>query len=165
MKQNNSLSWLRHMDFSVVAVLPVLVASILGQMATTPNLMPWYAGLVKPDFTPPSGIFPPVWAVLYLLMAFAAWRIARLPPSPARRVALSFFFAQLALNAAWSWMFFAAHSPWLGLVNIIPQFLLVLASVAATARGDGPAALALTPLAAWLGFASVLNYSIWTLNG
>ncbi len=164
MKQNNGPSWLRHMDFSVVAVLPVLVASVLGQIATTPNLAPWYAGLAKPAFNPPNGIFPPVWAALYLLMAFAAWRLARLAPSPARRLALGLFFAQLALNAAWSWMFFAAHSPLLGLVNIVPQFLLVLATIAATARVDRPAALALAPLAAWVGFASVLNYSIWALN-
>jgi benzodiazapine receptor len=164
-KQNESPSWLRHMDFSVVAVLPVLAASVLGQIATTPNIVPWYAGLVKPSFNPPNGIFPPVWATLYLLMAFAVWRIARLPSSLARRTALILFFAQLALNAAWSWMFFAAHSPWLGLVNIVPQFLLVVATIVAAARIDRPAALALTPLAAWVGFACVLNYSIWTLNG
>ena len=110
-------------------------------------------------------IFPPVWAVLYSLMAFAAWRIARLPPSPARRIALILFFAQLALNAAWSWMFFAAHSPWLGL----DQHRSAVSSCSQQhCRGRthrSTRALALTPLAAWVGFAGVLNYSIWALNG
>jgi len=164
MTKNSGGAWWRHMDLSVVAVLPVLAASVLGQIATTPNLG-WYAGLTKPSFNPPNIIFAPVWSALYLLMAFTAWRLARLPASPARRLAMNLFFAQLALNAAWSWMFFAAHDPWLGLVNIVPQFLLILATIAATLRIDTLAALALVPLAAWVGFAAVLNYAIWTLNG
>jgi translocator protein len=99
-----------------------------------------------------------------MLMAFAVWRMVRLPPSPARTTALILFFAQLALNAAWSWMFFAMHSPLLGLVNVIPQFLLIVATIVAFARLDLAGALALAPLALWVGFASVLNYAVWSLN-
>ena len=75
------------------------------------------------------------------------------------------FYAQLALNAAWSWMFFAAHSPVLGLINIGPQFLLILATLNAFRPLDRYATWALVPLAAWVAFASVLNYAIWSLNG
>ena len=72
----------------------------------------WYAGLAKPPFNPPNGVFGPVWTTLYLLMAFALWRVLRLPAASAkRRWALSLFFTQLVLNAAWSWMFFAARNP------------------------------------------------------
>src|SRR5664279_4779718 len=88
---------------ATVPLAAVVAASLLGQLATFPNLAPWYASLVKPSFNPPNWLFGPVWTALYLLMAFAAWRIMRLPPSPARRNALILFFAQLALNVAWSW--------------------------------------------------------------
>lgn len=155
----------RHpIDYAAMAVVAVLATSVLGQLATTPNLA-WYAGLAKPSFNPPNWIFAPVWGALYLLMAFAVWRIMRLPPSPARRLAATLFFIQLALNAAWAWMFFDAHSPLLGLVNIVPQALVVVATVIAFWRLDPPAGAALVPLAAWVGFAAVLNAALWTLNG
>ena len=72
---------------------------------------------------------------------------------------------QLALNAAWSWMFFWAHNPALGLLNIIPQLLLVVATAVAFYRIDRLAGACLVPLIAWVAFAAVLNFSIWRLNG
>jgi tryptophan-rich sensory protein len=165
MRPRDRRSWIRNIDFGALAVIAVLAASVAGQLATAPNLVPWYAGLAKPSFNPPNWIFAPVWAVLYLLMALAVWRIMHLRPSPARRLALILFFIQLALNAAWSWMFFAAHSPLLGLVNIVPQFLVIVATVIAFARLDWIAGWSLVPLAAWVGYAGVLNAALWRLNG
>lgn len=149
----------------VIAIAAVVGALLLGQIATFPNL-PWYAELAKPSFNPPNWLFGPVWTTLYALMAFAAWRIMRLPAAePGRSLALALFFVQLALNAAWSWMFFWAHNPALGLLNIIPQLLFVVATAAAFYRIDRLAAACLVPLAAWVGFAAILNLSIWRLNG
>jgi len=98
-------------------------------------------------------------------MAFAVWRILRLPrESSLRDRALLLFYLQLALNAAWSWMFFGTHSPLLGLINIVPQFVVILFTLALFRRLDRIAAWCLLPLALWVGFASVLNCSIWWLN-
>ncbi|HEY5067820.1 MAG TPA: TspO/MBR family protein [Pseudolabrys sp.] len=152
------------LDMSALAVIAVLASSVAGQFATSDNLG-WYAGLAKPAFNPPNGIFAPVWGALYLLMAFAIWRVVRLPSAPTRSVALTLFFLQLALNAAWSWMFFAEHSPQLGLINIIPQFLIIVATIIVFLRLDWMAGLALVPLAAWVGFATALNAAIWQMNG
>lgn len=143
----------------------VVAASVLGQIATFPNIPTWYAGLAKPPFSPPNWVFGPVWTTLYVLMAFAAFRIHRLAPSSDKRRALTLFYVQLALNAAWSWMFFAAHSPLLGLINIVPQLVLVIATVVAFFRLDRIAGLAIAPLAFWVAFASLLNASVWWLNG
>ena len=38
---------------------------------------PFYAALQKPSWTPPNTWFAPVWTVLYVLMAVAAWRVWR----------------------------------------------------------------------------------------
>lgn len=162
---NASTSRRRDIGYGALAIAAVMVVSLAGQLATYPNLAPWYAGLVKPSFNPPNWVFAPVWTTLYLLMAFAAWRILRLAPSPARRSALLLFFVQLALNAAWSWMFFAAHSPLLGLVNIVPQWLAIVATILAFHRLDRVAAWCLVPLAAWVAYASALNAALWWLNG
>ncbi|MDP2410538.1 MAG: TspO/MBR family protein [Pseudolabrys sp.] len=163
MTASPSPAWRRDLGLGAVAVAAVAATLLCGQLATSPNSA-WYSGLTKPSFGPPSWLFAPVWTTLYVLMAFALWRILRLPPSPLRRTALLLFFIQLGLNAAWPWMFFAAQNPFLGLVNIVPQFLFILATIAAFARLDRYAMAALVPLAAWVGFASVLNAAFWWLN-
>ncbi|MGZ5802515.1 MAG: TspO/MBR family protein [Burkholderiaceae bacterium] len=163
---NEIKSWRRDIAFGVLAIVVVLAALIAGQIATFPNLAPWYASLNKPSFTPPPWVFAEVWSTLYALMAYGVWRILRLrEDSSERRTALILFFAQLALNAAWSWMFFAAHSPLLGLVNIIPQLAVILLTVNAFWKLNKIAAMCLAPLAVWVAFAAVLNFSIWRLNG
>src|ERR1041384_3908716 len=86
---------------------------------------------------PPNWVFAPVWTTLYALMAFSVWRILRLHRrTPLRRLGLSLFFIQLALNPAWSWMFFGAHSPLLGLINIIPQLAVIIGTVVVFLRLD-----------------------------
>ena len=146
-----------------LSVLPVVAAVLLGQAATYPNLAPWYAGLAKPSFNPPNWIFGPVWITLYVLMAIAVWRVLG-ASAPQKRAALNLFFVQLALNAAWSWLFFGLHNPLLGLCDIVPQWFLVVATMLVFWRIDRLAGLCLLPLSCWVAFASLLNFEIWRLN-
>jgi tryptophan-rich sensory protein len=88
----------------VAAVSALVMTSVAGQVATYPNLEPWYAHLDKPSFNPPNWIFAPVWTTLYVLVAFSLWRILKLAPSRGRRTTLLLFVILLLLNAAWSWM-------------------------------------------------------------
>ncbi|CAH1655007.1 TspO/MBR family protein [Chelatococcus asaccharovorans] len=155
----------RSLSLALAAILPVVAASLAGQYVTFPNLTPWYASLAKPSFNPPNAVFGPVWTVLYILMAFAAWRILRLPPFMRhRRMALALFYGQLGLNALWSFAFFGAHSPLLGLVVIIPLLAMIVATIATFRRLDAVAAWCLVPYLAWVSFATVLNASVWWLN-
>jgi tryptophan-rich sensory protein len=152
------------LDPGAIGVVAVVMTLLSGRIATGPHLG-WYATLDKPWFNPPNWLFGPVWGVLYLLMAFAVWRLMSLPPSPARRRAAILFFGQLALNAAWSWLFFGGQSPLLGLIDIVPQALFVMAATVAMLRLDRWAGLAMVPLAGWVAFAAVLNAAVWALNG
>jgi len=147
-----------------LAAAPILAAYLLGSLATFANLTPWYHMLAKPDFNPPDWIFGPVWTMLYILMGIAAWRILRKPDSEARARALGFYFAQLALNILWSWMFFAMRSPMAGLINIIPQWFLLATTALCFWRIDRAAGAMLVPIILWVGFASILNFEIWRLN-
>jgi tryptophan-rich sensory protein len=149
-----------------LAVIPVIIVLLLGQWATFPNIAGWYASLSKPVFNPPNWIFAPVWTCLYALMAFAVWRVWMVPAHlPGRSTALIFFYLQLAFNAAWSWAFFALHSPALGLVDIIPQLILILMTICSFHRIERTAAYSLLPVAFWVAFATLLNFEIWRLNG
>jgi tryptophan-rich sensory protein len=149
----------------LLALLVVAAAASLGFLATIPNISPWYDELAKPAFNPPNGIFGPAWSALYLLMAFALWRVLRQSgETMARRAAIVLFLAQLALNALWSFLFFGAHSPIMGLIDIVAQWLLIAATIACFLPLDRPAALALVPLAAWVAFSGLVNFEIWRMN-
>ncbi|HEV7873907.1 MAG TPA: TspO/MBR family protein [Enterovirga sp.] len=150
---------------AALAILPVAAASALGSLATLPNIPTWYAGLAKPPLTPPNGVFGPVWTLLYALMAWAVWRILSRPADlPGRRGALGWFFVQLALNAAWSWVFFALHSPALGLVVILALVAAIGVTIRRFRQADRLAAWLLVPYLAWVLFATYLNLGVWRLN-
>lgn len=118
MLQRTSTDKRRWVRALALAIVPVAATSMLGQLATYPNLERWYSALEKPSFNPANWVFAPVWTTLYILMAYAAWRLLILPArTPGRLTALALFYVQLALNALWSWMFFAMQSPVAGLVT------------------------------------------------
>lgn len=155
----------RNLVFALFASGLIAWGSIIGQVATRSDLAPWYAGLAKPSFNPPDFIFGPVWTALYMLMALSLWRVLRLPGrTPGRSVAIAVFLAQFALNVLWPFLFFTARSPGLGLIDIVPQWALVAATIAHFRPLDRLAAACLAPLALWVAFASLINFEIWRLN-
>jgi translocator protein len=121
----------------------------------------WYAGLAKPSFNPPNWLFAPVWAVLYVLIAIAGWRIYE---RNCTGWPMRLWWAQLALNFVWSPVFFGAHRIGLAFAVILLLLAVVLAFIAASWRNDRVAAWLFAPYAAWVAFASVLNGSIWFLS-
>lgn len=149
----------------LIAVLPVTAVSILGSMVTVPNIPSWYAGLVKPGFTPPNWLFAPVWTLLYAMMAFALWRILSLPKGlSGRSGAIAVFFTQLGLNCLWSWAFFGARSPLAGLIVILALIVAIMATIRAFWPLDRVAAWLLAPYLAWVAYATALNGAVWYLN-
>jgi tryptophan-rich sensory protein len=150
----------------LIAALPVVAVSVAGSLVTRPNIPTWYAGLAKPGFTPPNWLFAPVWTTLYILMAYALWRILSLPKnSPGRSAAIVAFFVQLALNSLWSFVFFGAHSPLAGLIVIIALIGAILVTMRAFWTLDRIAALLFVPYLAWVAYATALTGAIWRLNG
>jgi len=133
----------------------------LGGMATRPAIPEWYAALRKPSWTPPNWVFGPVWTILYALMAVAGWRVWR--GGHARPAAL-LFLLQLALNGAWSWLFFGLRRPDLGLLGITLLWLAIATTMVAFWRVSWKACVLLVPYLAWVSFASALNLAIWKMN-
>lgn len=125
----------------------------------------WYAALDKPFFNPPAWVFAPAWTILYVVMGVAAWRIWRLPESPARKHALRQFGVQLVLNAIWTPVFFGAHSLAGGLAVILLMALAIVVTIQRFHPLDKTAAWMLAPYLAWVSFATALNVSLLTLNG
>jgi translocator protein len=125
---------------------------------TAQSVVTWFPTLVKPSFNPPAWLFAPVWTTLYVMMAVAAWLVWL------RKGSLVLFYVQLALNFAWSLLFFGLHSPALALVDIVALWIAILLTLLAFWKIDRRAGWLLVPYLAWVSFAGVLNASIWWLN-
>lgn len=149
-------SWLALVGFVVVCQL----AGATGALVTDAS---FYRELVRPSWAPPGWLFGPVWLVLYTMMGVAGWLVWRHRPGP-DRAALIWFAVQLAINAAWTPVFFGLHAIGGGLAVIVALDLAILATIVAFGRISRPAAWLLVPYAAWVGFATALNASLWQLN-
>ena len=145
-------------------LLLCLGVGALGGRSTASQIPTWYQSLNRPAIAPPNWLFAPVWSLLYCLMAVAVWRIFLLPPSPARTLAITLFFLQLALNALWSPLFFTLHQIGFAFAELCLLWLAIVAATFVYSRIDSLAAALMLPYVAWVSFAGVLNFFYWRLN-
>ena len=146
--------------------LAVFLALVVGAAAvgTSFEAGMWYFDMKKPGWTPPAWVFGPAWGVLYLLMAAAAWKVW--DSGHYDRVnAIAIWLIQLALNAAWSWIFFGMHRLGVAWLELSVLLLVVLLCIRAFNAISRPAAWMMLPYFAWLIFAWCLNFAIWNMNG
>jgi tryptophan-rich sensory protein len=147
-----------------MARLALFVVLVLGGGFAIGQMNPpgsWYAALAKPWFNPPNWVFAPVWSLVYLLVAIVGWRTWE---APTNRVSRALWWAQMALNFLWSPIFFTAHWSGVALAVILMLLAAILAFIARQWSDDRISAALFIPYAAWVGFASVLNFEIVRLN-
>jgi benzodiazapine receptor len=149
----------RRRIWSLVFLLGVLGIGWLIGATNLPGS--WYAALQKPWFNPPNWIFAPAWTLLYVMIAVAGWRTFL---QDSKGVAFKVWLGQMLLNFAWSPVVFTFHSLALGLAIIMTMQLLVLTFIVIQWRPDRVSAVLFVPYAAWVAFASLLNYSLYQMN-
>ena len=153
----------RKISFITVPAI-IILGDLSGYFSQSGFRNPWFAALAKPFFMPPGWLFGIAWNVLYALMGISLAIVLAEPKSSRRTFAVSLFAAQLALNYAWSPIFFLAHD-----ILFAKVVIFVLAAVAAATAGQFMrirkiAGLLLIPYLGWLVFAASLNTSIAILN-
>ena len=148
----------------IVFLFIVLGTGSLASYLTARGVREWYPNLRKPLGTPPSWVFGPVWTTLYVLMAISAWLIWRNYGWAGGRSALVLFFGQLALNAAWSGIFFGARLPGVAFAEIVLLWLAILFTTVVFYWLLPVAAYLLLPYLLWVTYASYLNAGIWRMN-
>lgn len=144
-----------------VFLLAVVISAAIGSLFTGGE---WYQAMNKPSWSPSALVMASAWAVLYVLMAVSAWMVWNTMRGLAR-TALAWWGLQLLLGVVWSWMFFGLHRiGWaLGVASL---WILAVAIVIKSFRPLRiEASTLMMPLAAWLVFIWVLNFSQWRLNG
>ena len=139
-------------------------AAAIGGAATATSVDTWYRTLRRPAWNPPDWVFGPVWTLLYVGMAVAAWRVWRASEVPAARQTLALFGAQLALNALWSVLFFGLRQPGWAFVEVIVFWACLVVLQFRFCRTDPIAAALWAPYVAWVSFASGLSGTVWWLN-
>ena len=142
----------------LVAVgIPLGLGGLTGMAIAGDIKSEWYAAIKKRVWTPPSWVFAPVWTTLYVLMGVASWLVWT-------RVGWSWplvpYAVQLALNVAWSWLFFRARSVQAALVDIVALLGALVVTTSAFATVSTAAAVLLVPYLAWTTFAATLTASI-----
>lgn len=149
----------------LIAVAICLAVGFLAGYATSSSVATWYATLNKPFYNPPNWIFGPVWTVLYILMGIASGMVwARGVYHKWVKTALYHFGFQLVFNALWSIVFFGFRQPFWALMVILTLLILLALTIKWFRVISKTAAWLLVPYLLWVCFATVLNYSIWTLN-
>lgn len=146
----------------VIYLIFVVAVAGLGALIGINNVPgDWYQSLNKPPFNPPNWIFGPVWTTLYVLIGIAGARTWLDAPSSSR---MHVWFGQMALNFLWSPAFFGMESTALGLVVIIPLLMTIIVFIRKSWMRDRISALLFLPYLAWVGFATLLNISLYLLN-
>jgi len=139
------------------------VAAAAGAIASV-DAAAFYTLLSKPDWAPPALLFGPVWTVLYVLMAIAAWLVWRQDGLSGAKGPLVLYVIQLALNALWTWLFFRWRQGEAAIVEIMVLWLFVLLTLVVFRRRSVLAGLLLLPYLAWVTFAMALTMEIWRRN-
>lgn len=139
------------------------VAAALGALAST-QAASLYSLLSRPSWAPPAAWFGPVWSVLYVLMAVAAWLVWRESKQSSARTPLLLYVLQLAFNALWSWLFFAWRLGALAFIDALLLLALIGATVVSFWRVSRLAGALLLPYLAWVSFATVLTWVVWRNN-
>lgn len=125
----------------------------------------FYAELARPAWAPPGWVFGPVWSILFLAMAVAAWLVWRVRTlDRSKPVALGLFVTQLIANALWSWLFFAWHLGGPAFAEVLLLWLLIASTLGVFWRIRPVAGLLLLPYLLCVSFASVLNWALWQAN-
>lgn len=146
----------------IISVLLTFIFAILGGIVTYFG-MPSYESVEKPFLTPPSYVFPIVWTVLFLLMAFGAALIFQ-SNSQNRSAALLIYAVQLTFNFWWTVFFFGLRAYLFSFIWLIILIVLVSAMIVSFYKINHTAGLLQIFYLIWLVFAAYLNFMVWFLN-
>ncbi|MGD6808550.1 MAG: TspO/MBR family protein [Candidatus Bathyarchaeia archaeon] len=145
------------------------LVGVAGGFFTLASVSSWYTTLAKPAWTPPNWAFAPIWTTLYALMGISLYFIINskkekwVLPVIWRPVYL-WFFGQLALNVAWSIVFFGKQSVGGGFFVILCLMCTSLVTLYYAFKTSKIAGFLLTPYIAWITIATYLNWTILLLN-
>ncbi len=136
--------------------------AIGGGIATYAG-MPQYEAAEHPFLTPPSWLFPVVWSILFLLMAYSA---AVIYDSGSHHMpkAIFVYALQLTMNFWWCVLFFGFRLYLAAFIWLLLLWAAVLVMIVLFYRINRTAGLLQIFYLLWLTFAAYLNFGVYLLN-
>lgn len=136
----------------------------LSGFLTRNGVKEYTATVIQPPLSPPPMVFPVVWGILYALMGIGAARVSLTPESKERSRGLNLFMTQLAMNFAWSIVFFNFKAYGFAAVWLAILWAVIAVMTKEFRKTDNLAGLIQVPYLLWVAFALYLNLGVWTLN-
>lgn len=142
----------------LIAFAVVALVAFMPSRTMTETRSPWYQ-CIRPSITPPNIVFPIVWSILYILIAVSLANAFLLPASTGKMWLLVGFAINLALNLAWTFLYFKKRNIKGALAVIVLLWLTIAWIYTASYRLHTRKwkAHILMPYLLWVAFASVLN--------
>ena len=143
-----------------------MAAAVAAQDVIAAGNLRWYAGLLKPNFSPTPLLACVASFALSASLATGFFRILCCPDYlPDRPAAIRIFLAGLALDVLWSWLFFAGRHPTVALAAAGALAVVATSSAWRFAIVDRRAGWLLAPWVFGTGFAFMVDLSIALRNG
>ena len=153
-----------HLSYVLIPLITILVAYV-GARFTMRSVATWYQTIRKPTWTPPGAVIGAVWTVLYILAAISALIVWNLPGGASVPATIAvLFILNAVVNVLWSCVFFYLHKMGPAILVCLFLDLTIVLLVQFIAPASALAAWLLVPYAAWVTFASYLNYRVWAMN-
>jgi len=153
----NNLKKIRQNKVRVFLTSFVIVAIVafLGSLFTSCGVKSaWYES-IKPALTPPNWVFPVVWTILFILIAFSLFY--SLMKSKKRGMTALLFEINFILNIFWSMFYFGMRNPMYAFIDLILLWISILSLIIYNWKIDRRSSLLLIPYLIWVTFAGVLN--------
>lgn len=147
--------------YIVISILIPLFIGVIGNMLG--GSMSLFDNIQKPDFAPHAILFPIIWSVLYILMGISSYLVF-MSDSDYKKTGLVFYLVQLVVNVFWSMIFFRFENFLFAFVWLILLLAIVIIMMYYFYKSNKIAFYLQIPYLLWLIFATILNYSIYTLN-
>ena len=140
-------------------LIPVAIGIIVGLL--TSGAMD-YEMLQKPFLAPAGIVFPIVWTILYVLMgvSYGILKENNQVDEEVKRI----YYAQLVVNALWSFIFFVFKWRLLAFLWIILLGILVIRMIIIFYKRNKIAGFLQIPYIIWITFAAYLNLGFYILN-
>jgi tryptophan-rich sensory protein len=151
------------LKFIVSIVIPLGLGSVAG-LVTSEAIPEWYASLNRPSFSPPNWLFGPVWTSIYILLGISLFLVWKQPSGSDRNKALFIFAVQMALNFAWTFIFFYFKMLQLALIEIVVLWFSILFMMFWFYKVKSLAAYLNIPYILWVTFATILTAGYYYLN-
>ena len=149
-----------HMSFFIIALL-IFGIAYGAYLPFHTSGMEWGKTLYQPTFALPCWSAGIVWAVIYLLMAIAVWRVWQKRKETYIDLALGIFAAQFFTNILWGPLVVNLQSINLAMLYVCLLPVLVALNIKAFWRVSKGASILLVPYMLWTIYLLFFEATIW----